>query len=117
MSGGHTFAAYPYELSMLFESAVDLQLAQAISCLAFCNPFLPERIECERKVLGEQFVEVDMVWNLAKDWDGMRPNIGLLRDKTERLAARLRDRLVDGNRPLEKELRLYEDVVAYLLYY
>jgi transcriptional regulator with AAA-type ATPase domain len=102
---------------MLFESAADLELAQAISCLAFCNPFLPERIETERKVLGQQFVEVDTVWNLAKDWDGMRPNIGLLREKAEQFAMQLRERLVAGEKPSEKELQLYEDVAVYLLYY
>jgi transcriptional regulator with AAA-type ATPase domain len=102
---------------MLFESAADQELAEAISCLAFCNPFLPERIECERRVLANHFVEVDTVWNLAKDWDGLRPNIGLLREKAEQFATRLRERLAAGERPSDKEIRLYEDVAVYLLYY
>ena len=102
---------------MLFESPQDLELAQAISRLAHCNPFLPERITCERRALGDEFVAVDTVWNVAKDLDGSRPNIGRLKEKTEKLAANLRERLIAGERGSDKEIRLYEDVAVYLLYY
>ena len=29
--------------------------ARAISCISYCNPFLPERIEHEKKALGDEF--------------------------------------------------------------
>ena len=102
---------------MLFDSSADLATAQAISQLAFCNHFLPERIECERALLGEQFVETDGVWSLSKDWDGNRPNIGRIKDKVESFATKLRDRLAAGERPGDKELVLYERVAVYLFYY
>ena len=102
---------------MLFGSTADTEVAAAFSRLPYCNPFLPERIDCERAVLGNDFVEVDTVWNLAKDWEGNRPNIGLLRNKVEQIATRARERLMAGEKPSEKELHLYEDVAVYLLYY
>ncbi|HEY2586181.1 MAG TPA: sigma 54-interacting transcriptional regulator [Tepidisphaeraceae bacterium] len=107
----------PVANTMLFESQADLSAAQAISRLLFSNPFLPERIECERAVLGDQFVDVNAAWNLAQDWEGNRPNIGRLLETAERLAARTRDRLAAGERGSEKEIGLYEDVALYLLYY
>jgi transcriptional regulator with AAA-type ATPase domain len=102
---------------MLFESPADLEFTQAISRLAYCNPFLPERIECERAALAEQFVNVDVVWNVATDWEGNRPNIGRLQQRTEEVSARLRDRLVAGERASPREIHLYEDLAIYLLYY
>ena len=103
---------------MLFDSPADLQTAQAVSKLAFSNPFLPERIEAERTVLGDEFIgERDTVWNLAKDWDGDRPNIAAIQQKVEALAGALRQKLSAGARASEKEIGLYEDVAVYLLYY
>ena len=102
----------------LFESPADAQFAQTISDLAYCNPFLPERIEHERVALGEQFVDGDVVWNVTHDWDGNRPNIRVLQAKSEAVAARARERLVSGEAgPSGKELGWYEDLCVYLLYY
>src|SRR5438874_13671892 len=89
---------------MLFDSPADAELAETISKLAFCNPFLPERIELERTALGPAFVEVDTVWNVAKDWEGNRPNIGALQQKVESLAGLLRDKLVAGASASDREL-------------
>ena len=69
---------------MLFDSTDELQFAEAASRLAFCNPFLPERIECERAALGEAFVVSDAVWSIATDLEGNRPNIGRLQVRVER---------------------------------
>jgi transcriptional regulator with AAA-type ATPase domain len=102
---------------MLFESPADAAFVSAISRLAYCNPFLPQRIECERQALGEQFVETDMVWNVGNDWAGDRPNIRRIEQRVETLAASLRARLASGVAASEKELKLYEDFAAYLLYY
>jgi transcriptional regulator with AAA-type ATPase domain len=102
---------------MLFESAEELQFAEAVSRLAFCNPFLPERIECERAALGDAFVVSDTVWSIAKDLEGNRPNIGRLQIRVERVAALLRDQLAAGQRAADREIQLYEELIVYLLYY
>src|SRR5579871_526903 len=104
-------------LRVLFESQSDVAFAEVMSRLAYCNPFLPERIQYEREALAEQFAHVDVVWNVAADWEGNRPNIGRLRDRAESLITSLRDRLATGSRCSAKELQLYEDLAVYTLYY
>jgi transcriptional regulator with AAA-type ATPase domain len=102
---------------MLFESPADFAFATAVSRLAYCNPFLPERIECERDVLGDQFVETDAVWSVASDWDGDRANISVIEKRADGLVESIRRRLVDGIAASEDELRLYENLAAYRLFY
>src|SRR5260370_742497 len=52
---------------MAFLSASERAFLRAVSQLAYCNPFLPERIECERAALGAEFVEGEPVWSLPVD--------------------------------------------------
>src|SRR3712207_5094780 len=49
--------AVPRPIPMLFSSPADAAFALTISRLAYCNPFLPERIEHERDALGPEFVD------------------------------------------------------------
>ena len=37
--------------TMVYQTGADHTLAEAISRLAYCNPFLPERIDAERQRL------------------------------------------------------------------
>ena len=41
---------------MAFLGSDERAFAEAISRLAYCNPFLVERIACEREALGADFV-------------------------------------------------------------
>ncbi|HEX6210489.1 MAG TPA: sigma-54 factor interaction domain-containing protein [Methylomirabilota bacterium] len=93
----------------------DRTLAEAISRLAYCNPFLPERIECERQALGTQFVPGGTLWHVSGEPEPA-PNLQALRQRAEALTARLNACLVTGRRPSGEELRLYEDVVVYHLF-
>src|SRR4051794_23659554 len=102
---------------MLFPTPADAAFAATISNLAYCNPFLPERIEHERQALGLEFVEADVVWNVTQDWEGNRPNIAKLQHLTEQVAGRAREALTNGVKPSPLELRHYEDLIDYLLYY
>ena len=98
-----------------FLAGADRALAQAISRLAYCNPFLPERIECERAALGVDFVAGGTLWHATGETTPT-PNLEALNKRTEALAARLAARLVDGVKPGAEDLQLYEDVVVYLLF-
>ena len=93
----------------------DRAIAQAISRLAYCNPFLPERIECERAALGPAFVAGGTLWHATGEPDPM-PNVAALGKLSEALAGRLAARLTEGVRPSAEDLQLYEDVVVYLLF-
>jgi sigma-54 interacting transcriptional regulator len=90
--------------------------AEGLSRVGYCNPFAPERIAAEREALGSEFVGGDTVWSVRADGDVMNPNLGRLARSAEALAATMREQLVAGARPTEKEWQLYEDVVLYALY-
>jgi len=90
--------------------------AEALAELGHCNPFLPERIEHERSVLGERFVETDQAWHKHPEEEEERPNVQLITQYTEEQAQILRERLVRGEPSEEDDRRLYEYVVLYHLY-
>ena len=102
---------------MLFETAEDRSHADAVARLTYCNPFVPERMRCEREALGEEFVEGEAAWHLGSDPTGQRPNLALLVRRVEQVAARTRARLAEGVAAGPADLRAYEDLVMYLLYY
>jgi hypothetical protein len=37
------------------------RIAEAIAAIPYCNPFLPERLELERRILGNDYVETGPV--------------------------------------------------------
>jgi transcriptional regulator with AAA-type ATPase domain len=96
----------------------DRAMAECISRLSLCNPFLPERIACERQLLGDAYDERVGTWNLGPRIDGDDPNVDLVVERATALAQRLRLRLDDAARaPSQQDLQLYEDVVLLVLYY
>jgi len=93
----------------------DRKLAEAISRLAYCNPFLPERIECERQALGDAFVPGGTLWHATGNPEPP-PNVFALRERAGALAEQLAGRLAESPKPSASDLQLYEDVVVYLLF-
>jgi hypothetical protein len=91
-------------------------LAVAISRLAHANPFLPERIECERLVLGGEFTPGDPVWTARPDREVQNPNVTRIGERATDLAERLRARLTADTIAADADKLLYEDVVLYVLY-
>jgi hypothetical protein len=102
---------------MTLFSSESLQRARRMSDLAHCNPFLAERIEHERAILGDAFDESTADWNVHPDWQSPLPNITALAAASDALAADARQRLAAGHRPSAAERQLYEDVVLVALYY
>jgi transcriptional regulator with AAA-type ATPase domain len=88
--------------------------ARALSSLAYCNPFLPERIEAERSALGSEFVPAETLWHAG----GVGPaaNLTKLHGRAEALAEQVRERLLRGLRADAGDLELYQDVVLYVLF-
>lgn len=91
--------------------------ANALSRLAYCNPFLPERVEWERIALGAEFVATDAVWSVRAEGDLADPNVVKLTALAEGLASRLRERLLGKVKASAAELAAYQDVVIYVLYH
>jgi transcriptional regulator with AAA-type ATPase domain len=103
--------------SVHFLSAGQRELLEAVSRLAYANPFLPERVECERAVLGDEFVEGEPVWSFRAEHPEPRANIARIAARLEPLAEQLSGRLRSGARADERELGLYEDLVLHILYH
>src|SRR6476660_9075882 len=97
--------------------SVQAHLAEAVSYLAYCNPFLPDRIKYERDALGNDFTEIDASWNVRIESGGMHPNIEELTRRTAALARTCREKLTAGVRPTQAERDRYEDVVLFALYH
>ena len=100
----------------MFLSGEERRALEAVSRLAHCNPFLPERVACERAVLGTEFVEGEPVWSYRADQPGPRENVWRIYHRIEPLAEQLRTRMQAGAVPREHDLALYEDCVLHLLY-
>ena len=90
---------------------------QAVSELAYSNPFLPEHTQFERAALGRDFVEGEPVWSRPTD-DPEKPRVNVWKifDRLEPLIDRLRERLVAGQTAGDREYALYHDGVLHLLY-
>jgi transcriptional regulator with AAA-type ATPase domain len=102
---------------MAFLSPTERSFLSAVSQLAYCNPFLPERAECERAALGREYVEGEPVWSLpVEDPERPRANVWRIAARLDLLAEQLRTRLLASAQARETELVLYEDAVIHLLY-
>jgi transcriptional regulator with AAA-type ATPase domain len=102
---------------MAFLSPQQRAILQAISRLAYCNPFLPERVEFERAALGDAFVPGEPVWSQrVRDPEQPRANAWRIVERLEALAPQLQARLRQGGEARESDLVLYEDAILHLLY-
>ena len=95
----------------------DRDLLQATADLAYCNPFLPERIACEQEALGDDFVPLSSVWSVRAGAARHNPNVNQLGERTTALVDRLRGRFTPSTKLTAEEKSLYEDLVLYLLYF
>jgi transcriptional regulator with AAA-type ATPase domain len=102
-------------MGLLSDSERDL--ATAVAHLSYVNPFLAERIEWERRALGDEHLPNDEVWHSRGDLGGQNPNEVRIAERAAALAEGLRERLASGVRATAVELELYQDVAQYLLYY
>lgn len=102
---------------MSFYRGTEREFLVAVSKLAYCNPFLPERIQCEREALGAEFREEEPVWSMkVNDPDTPRTNLIRLTGRLGALIERLRGQLDTGLAD-NSEIELYEAGVLFLLYH
>lgn len=96
-------------------TSLELDLARTIARVAVANPFLPERLDAERAVLGKDYVPYQTVWSARAELPEETPNIIEIRRRAEALLAAIRGRLGSKGR-LPEELRsAYEELVMYVL--
>lgn len=93
-------------------------VAEAIADIGYTNPFLPERIELEKRALGRDFIEFQPFMQYRPDCSvhEMFPNFPSLRKRCERLLEKLRQEVIADKSATERQLQVYEDLSLYLLY-
>ena len=94
----------------------DLPTVAAIGQLAYCNPFLEERIALERQVLGDEFIAFDAVWHPRADVEDDNPNVLRIAERATALVEGIRARLASGASATTRERDLYRDLCMYVLY-
>ncbi len=104
-----------YMAAQLLFTPSERVLAAHIAALVYTNPFLEERIEHERRIVGNAYVASQPVWSLLPDAQ-RDANIDAIAARTDALVATLRARLDGGARASAQDLQLYDDVVIYFLY-
>ena len=90
--------------------------AQALRDLSTCNPFLPERVELEKRLLGTAFTPGGDVWSMDPSRPPTSPNVAAVAGKARHLARRMNPMLQVDGEFREEDLDLYEAVATYVLY-
>jgi DNA-binding NtrC family response regulator len=96
-------------------SSAERALAEGLAAIAYTNPFLPERVELERRLLGPEYVELGAARAFIEGAEG-RANTARLLERGERLLAVAQPRLAGGTPPTA-ELELYEGLALFVLYH
>lgn len=95
----------------------DLKLAKSISGLAYCNPFLPERIDYEREILGANFDEKEAAWNTQAGHFGDRLNLDKIVALIDNFVSKIQRRFQAGTKGSAKETGLYKDAALFFIYH
>lgn len=99
-------------------TSAERALLRSISDLAYCNPFLPERVTLERAVLGADFVEGEPVWSMrVHEPDQPRANVWKIITLLEPLVEQVRERLSRNRAASDADVGLYEDACLHLIYH
>lgn len=97
-------------------SSEDRDAAEAVAGLSYCNPFLPERIALEQRVLGSSGQARAPVWTPTAEFVE-DPAIASIQRRAEGLLAHARVAVERGAVPTEHEAEVYDGMVLYVLYY
>lgn len=107
---------------MAIFSPTERRFAEAVGKLAHCNPFLPDRIECEREALGAEFDSRDADWNVRPGDTIDHPNLDRVLALSQTLLDQARERLSRraarfDSKAMGAERDLYEDLLLMVLYH
>ena len=95
----------------------DQNFLSTVAALAYCNPFLPERIAFEKEALGREFKSSGPVWSASvEDPDAVPPNVMAIYRKLGDVIERAHRALSAAHQHSAADLAIYEESVHYLLY-
>lgn len=106
-----------YNPCMPLFSDAERRFLAAVSGLAYCNPFLPERTQFEKASLGKVYVPGEIVWSASVEHpDETSPNEVRIHARLETVLGKVRARMETCSDIGGDELSIYEDATHYLLY-
>ena len=91
-------------------------LAEAVQGLGCCNPFLPDRIEWERRALGADFRAEGAEWNRLTPTAAAHPNLVLIERRVFDLVERTTAGWPAAGKVPKSDARLFTDLVLFSLY-
>lgn len=97
-------------------SGNDGDFARSIARLNPTNPFLPERIACEKEALGREFDSRGAQWNMLPPDEKQHPNHVRLTARAEEVLERARKVWSSSARVAAEDARLYEELAGFWLY-
>ena len=103
---------------MAFLNRAERHEANAFARIGYSNPFLPERLQLERQILGDRFKSGAAVIHFPSDLQAQAvfKNFSLLLEQSRNLADKMRQRVLDGKCLREEDQHLYRETVVFLLY-
>ena len=98
--------------------SAEWRVAEAIAGIGYTNPFLPERVELERRALGPRYIDLGPIIRSrpGEVLEQIFGNVPALRERAQSLATEIGRRLEAGRPAIQGELLVYEDLALYLLY-
>ncbi|MCU0793974.1 MAG: hypothetical protein MUE42_14235, partial [Opitutaceae bacterium] len=102
----------------IFTRQADRDFARAVARLNATNPFLPERIACEREALGVEFRAVGAEWNKQPPQPTQHAHHALLTERAGRVLAAVRASwpAPRATKAWREEAELYEELAGFWLY-
>jgi DNA-binding NtrC family response regulator len=104
----------------VFKTAADRTFAEAVARLNATNPFLPERIVCERAALGDEFTAAGAEWNKLPPQPVSHPHHLALVARAERVLGAARagwgSPPAKPTRAWREATALYEELAGFWLY-
>jgi len=88
----------------------------AVAGLTDCNPFTPQRVELEQRILGADFVPIGAVWAADADAGVFDPNLPRLRERVEQIVGDAHARLAAGAAVNDTLQGHFRRAVFYLLW-
>jgi transcriptional regulator with AAA-type ATPase domain len=104
----------------LFSSS-DRRFVEAVADLAYCNPFVLERIDLERQALGVQFDSYLADWNVRAGAENDHSNLTRLIDRSREVLEQARthwgELVRDDQFATEADAALYGDLALFVVYH
>jgi hypothetical protein len=93
------------------------RLAEAVQGLIYGNPFLPERIAFEKRILGDAWVAEGADWNLRPDVEEDHPNLVHTCERVDAAVEAVRARLKGRESLPEDEAILFQSLAFFHIYH